>query len=511
MSLEILPVRAARQRRRRRRIASLRRLFLVDHLDLQQATGVADARWEFFQIDHLDDESAFRIENKSRQIAWSWVSAAEATVDALAHLYGDTPRDSVFVSINQTEAAEKIRYARHIYEVLAQHPDLAPRLPALERDSVFSLEFSNGARLDSLPARPPRGRARANVYVDEFAHIRDDEAIYTAALPIISKGGRLRIGSSPFGAAGRFWEIVTQAIRPYPGYTRHQTPWWETYSFSADPHAARRHAPALDTAARVARFGNQRIAVIFANMPLDDFRQEYECAFVDEARSFFSWEELRAVTAPDLYAEISSTRGAAIDAALTAIRQLAQAIRQGRAEPVMAAGFDVGRTRNTSELVVAGLSTAGDYPIRANISLDNTPYDAQADVLRYALAELPILRLWIDRNGIGSQLAEELERHAPGIASGAQFTVQAKQLWATTAKRLIQQGRVKLPADLDLAYQIHSIKRLISAGKQSIFDTETNEKHHADKAWALFLALAAADAGSNQPSADELAGLFEYR
>lgn len=500
----------------RRKIASrptppsLRRLFLVDFLDLPAATGVPGARWERFQIAHLDDPGTFRAENKSRQIAWSWLSAAEAVADALADLYGEPPRDSIFVSINQTEAAEKVRYARHIYESLAANPELAGKLPPLVRDSVLSVEFANGARLDSLPARPPRGRARANVYIDEFAHIREDEAIYTAALPIISKGGRLRIGSSPFGASGRFWEIMTEAIRQYPGYRRRITPWWETYSFCTAPAAARVQARRLDTGARVAMYGNDRIKAIYANMPIEDFQQEYECAFVDESRSFFAWEEIRSVTHAELYSESTTTRGAAIDGALQAIRNLAAAIRRGHAEPVMSAGFDVGRTRNTSELVIAGMTTAGDYPIRAVLTLDATPYDAQRDVLSAALAELPILRLWIDRNGIGSQIAEEMEAHAPAVAQGAQFTVTSKQLWATTAKRLIQQGRVKLPAQRDLAYQLHSIKRLIGAGRQSIFDTESNEKHHADKAWALFLALAAAEAGHTAPDPAALSGLFDY-
>ena len=106
-------------------------------------------------------------------------------------------------------------------------------------------------------------------------------------LPIISKGGRLRIGSSPFGAAGQFWEIANQAIRPYPGYTRAVAPWWSCYAFCTDPPAARRDAPQMDTAARVARFGNHRIAAIFENLDIDDFRQEYEAAFVDESRKLF--------------------------------------------------------------------------------------------------------------------------------------------------------------------------------------------------------------------------------
>ena len=60
---------------------------------------------------------------------------------------------------------------------------------------------------------------------------------------------------------------------------------------------------------------------------------------------------------------------------------------------------------------------------------------------------------------------------------------------------LVQQHKTPIPVDRDLAYQIHSIKKLVTASKNLVFDTDTNEKHHADKFWAWALALAAAKSG----------------
>lgn len=491
------------------RVPSMRRLFLVDHLDLATAAGVPDARWEHFQISHLDDTGTYRIENKSRQIAWSFLAAMEAIADAHADLWGDQPRDSIFVSVNQQEAGEKIRYARHIYEIL-RASSAGPAMHALERESSLNLEFSNGARLTSLPARPPRGRARANVYLDEFAHVQQDRAIYTAVLPIISKGGRIRIGSSPFGAAGMFWEIFGQTLRPYPGFNRKSTPWWEVFAFCLDPAEARRIAPGLATAERVDRFGNERIQSIYSNMILEDFQQEYEAAFVDETRSYFTWEEIAGSQQPDLLCEIVTCTDGEIGEALAAIDALARHIARGEAEEAYTAGYDVGRTRDTSELQIAGLSPAGSYPLRAMITLDRMPYDRQYDVIAYALERLPLVRMWIDRNGIGNQIAEQTEKAWPAVAAGMNFTNESKQLWATTAKRLWQQRKIILPADRDLAYQIHSIRKLVSASKQNVFDVDANERHHADKAWSLFLALSAAEAGRRQPGAAELEAAFGY-
>lgn len=492
------------------RVPSMRRQFLVQYLDLAAATGVHDAVWEFFQIDHLDDTGLFRINNKSRQIAFSWLIAAEAIADAHADLWHDQPRDSIFVSINQQEAGEKIRYARRVYEVLCEHPEAGPKMHRLERDSTLNLEFANGARLTSLPARPPRGRARANVYLDEFAHPRDDRAIYAAALPIISKGGRLRIGSSPFGAAGMFWELYSQALRPYPGFTRVNTPWYHVGAFCTDPAGARRLAPGMSTAERVDRYGNDRIRSIYDNMIIEDFQQEYECTFVDETRSYFTWEEIAQAQQPDLVCEIATCEAGDISAALAAIDALARHVATGAAEQVFAAGADIGRTRDTTELLIVGLSTAGSYPLRLMITLERAPYGKQTDVFLYALERLPIVRMWIDRNGIGNQLAEEIGAAWPSVATGQAFTAQSKQLWATTAKRLLQQHRALLPAHRDLAYQLHSIRKLISASKINIFEVDANEKHHADKAWSLFLALSAAEAGRNRPSAAALDQIFSY-
>jgi len=108
---------------------------------------------------------------------------------------------------------------------------------------------------------------------------------------------------------------------------------------------------------------------------------------------------------------------------------------------------------------------------------------------------LPVAGFNIDRNGIGMQLAEQAEAQWPGKAAGQNFTAQSKALWATDTKMLVQKRKTPLPVDRSLAYQIHSIKKIVTGSKNLVFDTSANEKHHADKFWAMALALAAANAG----------------
>ncbi len=463
--------------------------FLVENLNLPEASGVADAVWENFQLEHLNDDSIFRAENKSRQIAFSFLCACEAVADAILE-----KRDSIFSSINHDEAKEKIRYAKSVYENL-QTPF---PLPKLIIDNQLELEFDNGARLTSFPARPVRGRPRSNWYGDEFAHIMRDRLIYKGSLPIISKGGRIRIGSSPMGASGLFWEIFTESLQKYPGYTRKTTPWWEVQAFCRNVREARRLAPQMETFERVEMFGTDRIKAIFANIPIEDFQQEYECAFVDETTAWITWDEIKFNQSVDkdgndkLLCLKAECRNDDISSALQRIEDLREEIQSGRCEPALGVGCDIGRTRMASEFFAVGLNNVGSYPLRLMLTLHNCSFDAQEAVLRKLFSVLPVVGGFIDRNGLGMQLAEKMAKEFPYKAQEAVFTNETKRVWATDTKMLFQKRQVPIPVHRDLAYQIHSIKKIVSVSRNLIFDTERSEKHHADKFWALALALASA-------------------
>ncbi|RJR09983.1 hypothetical protein C4588_04140 [Candidatus Parcubacteria bacterium] len=465
---------------------SERALFLVDNLDLPAATGVDSARWEYFQLAHLSDDSIFRIENKARQIAWSWTAAAEAI--AVAILYGISTQ---FISINLDEASEKIRHAIAIYENLQ-----ISGLPKIIRNSVLHLELSNGARLISHASRPPRGKARMNVVLDEFAHVMQDREIYTAALPIISKGGLLRMASSPLGASGVFWEVFEEKLHRYPGYIRKSTPWWEIYAFCVDPVRACRIAPILPTNERVEHFGNERIKAIYANMLEEDFQQEYECTFVDETTAWIAWETIQSNQAIFDNAHMIWMRATSVDQALALIPQILAEIEKGQIEPVLMGGIDVGRKHDLTEFIAIGKATTGQLPLRLMVSLDNVRYDDQENCFQQLIGRLPFAQVLIDQNGIGAQLAENLTK--TGRVQGVDFTNATKQLWAVEARLQAERGNTPIPSDRDLAYQIHSIKKQITAAKNNTFDTERNEKHHADKFWAWALAIWAAVGSSSR-------------
>lgn len=130
-------------------------------------------------------------------------------------------------------------------------------------------------------------------------------------------------------------------------------------------------------------------------------------------------------------------------------------------------------------------------PVRLMVSLDRVSFDDQFSCFSLIFDTLPITLALIDQNGIGMQLVEGLSKKR-SFVQGVDFTNQSKEIWAVETKLQFERDNVLIPANRDLAYQIHSIKKRITDAKNNVFDTERNEKHHADKFWGLALALYAA-------------------
>lgn len=241
-----------------------------------------------YQLDHLRDRSKFRAREKARGVGFSFICAAEAL--ARAHLKRDYT--AIFVSLNLEEAIEKIRYASLLYHSLPRKWQ-----KKLVVDNKTSLEFEDHSgryrsRLISHPCKDPRGKHKADVFLDEFAHYGfKQHAIYVAAVPIVSRGdGQLTIGSTPLTVGDLFHDILKEEHRKYPMFSRQSVPWWACPEFTTDLERAQVEAPGLDTAERVRRFGRPTLVDIFHTMELEDFRQEYELAFNDESQTFFPYQ-----------------------------------------------------------------------------------------------------------------------------------------------------------------------------------------------------------------------------
>ncbi len=417
-----------------------------------------------YQVAFLENRSRFRWVTKSRQVGYSFVAALEA----LARCHLRDGHTSVFVSFSQDEAKEKILVARQVFEELP----LAYQ-KRLVVDSKTELAFESNAagrrisRILSVPSKAPRGK-KGDVLLDELAHIVNDREVYTGSTALILRSqGQLTGCSTPLGRRGIFWEIACQELRKYPHHTRQEVPWWLCRFFCQDVPTAASEAPHLPTEDRVARFGRATIIEQLDSLPLEDFQQEFECRFVDESYSFFSFDLILPCTSEDLVLADDFTD---------------LPFPEGR----VVAGFDVGRTRDHSELAVFE-EKEGHYACRLLRRYDQVPFSEQEADLRRLLDRVPVARLSVDKSGIGMNLAENLARDYPQVVAEA-FTNDAKERWATDFKILLQRRDIVLPRQRELVSQIHSIKRRVLPSGKVSFDAERTGRGHADRFWAIALA-----------------------
>lgn len=422
-------------------------------------------RLEPYQQAFLATRAPYRCVEKGRQVGYSFLFACEAI--ARSHLR--ETHNSIFVSYNLADSKEKIAYAAQLHEELPLEFQKKKVV-----DSKLELGFRSNSsskrvsRIISHPSRAPRGK-KGDIYLDELAHYANDREVYKGSTALILRAkGQMTVCSSPLGRRGQFWEIARQELRPYGSYWRQKVPWWLCSFFCNDVVTASRDALKMTTEERVARFGTQGIKEQFSSLPLDDFQQEFEVVYVDEAMSFFPYDLILPAT--------NDTLELADD--FTQVKQL------GR----LHAGFDVGRKKDFSELAIFDELDDGRFICRLLMRYDKVKFQIQEASLRLMLNTLPIGRMLIDQNGIGMHLTENLTDDYPQV-EGVTFTGPSKETWATDFKIGLQKSRIVLPRDRELVSQIHSIRRTITpAGRTQLMSTDPADKGHADRFWACALA-----------------------
>jgi phage FluMu gp28-like protein len=310
-----------------------------------------------------------------------------------------------------------------------------------------------GSRVTALPSNPDTARGfTANVVLDEFAIHPDSRKIWGALFPVISrKGLKLRILSTPNGRNNKFYEIITarDAI-----WSRHIV---DIYQAVAD--GLERDIDELRAAC-----GDQEV-----------WAQEYELRFLDEATAWLSYDLITAVEhpeagRPDKYAGNLCVVGNDIAA---------------RGDLWVAWVWEVvGDVLWTREVRELGRASFAEHDA------------AIAEIMsRYRVA-----RLAMDQTGMGEKPVEDARRRYPGRVEGVVFTAPAKLALATVAKAAFEDRKVRIPeGDPKLRADLHKLRKIVGPTGIPRFVAEAGGSGHADRAWAAFLGIAAADPGNRRP------------
>ena len=324
---------------------------------------------------------------------------------------------------------------------------------------ALEVTLPGGSRITGLPANPSTARGySANVLLDEFAHHDDSRKIWTALFPIISAGHKLRVVSTPNGKGNKFYDLMTAGGEAGAAWSRHVV----------DIHRA--VAEGLPRDVELLRSG---IA------DPDAWAQEYELQWLDEASAWLPY---------DL---ISSCEHAAAGAA------------EGYAGGAAYIGMDIGRRNDLT--VIWAVEQVGDVLwTRETRVLRRESFAAQAAALDEMMRRYRPVRVSIDQTGMGEAPVEAAQRlYGEARVEGVLFTAAAKQDMAVRAKALMEDRRVRLPAgDQALRSDLHSLRKTALPGGGVRFAGGEGSDGHADRAWAMMLALRAAAAPEEE---------FDYR
>jgi len=466
-----------------------------------------DIELDFWQDDFIRNRNRYISLLKSRQTGFSFVVAIKGLVKALDP--ARTQYTKQFVSYNEEDAQEKIRYARQLYDSI---PNRYKK--KLVHQTATMLEFEDvgsktTSRLISLPCRPPRGK-NGDVCLDEFAIYlpRLSKEIYTAASFCTLRRGCIEVGSTPLGTIGKFYEICTNR-ESYPNFDRYFIPWWYAKVMCKDVRGAVQFAKEMETAERVERFGTDRLISLFQNSTLEDFQQECECVFIDSSASYISLELIYANTPgrreEDIPTNIEKDEdyfAAKRDVEIHCFKDADELILNYSPEKYgspLFMGLDIGRTSDATVFYIIGVINGKKRSVLRH-EMRNADFDAQTAVLNKLMENLPIYRCCIDDGGIGRNLAENAHKRYGERAELYHFDLQSKEILAMGVRTGLERREYELDNDRDFHAQIHSIKRTPSSGGSFRYDAERNEKGHADSFWAWALASYATDGKKIEPN-----------
>lgn len=454
---------------------------------------------DFWQDDFIKNRNRFICLLKSRQTGFSFVVALKGLVKALDP--ARTKYTKQFVSYNEDDAREKIRYALEFYESI---PDKYKKKLVHKTATMLEFEDIGGkttSRLISLPCRPPRGK-NGDVCLDEFAIYlpRLSKEIYTAASFCTLRRGCIEVGSTPLGTIGKFYEICTNK-QEFSDFDHYFIPWWYAKVMCKDVKTAVKEAREMSTMERVEKFGTSRLIALFNNSTLEDFQQECECTFIDSASSYISLELIYANTPgrrdedvplniEDDETYFNAKRNVEVKVFSDPDELILSYNPETHGSPLFM-GMDIGIVHDATAFYIIGMYESKKKSV-LRLEMRSATFDKQKDTFRKLMKQLPIFRACIDMTGIGQQLTREMKTELGEKVEGVLFTMQSKEVLAMNVKTGLERREFMLENDREFHSQIHSIKRTPTAGGNFRYDAERNEKGHADSFWAWALASHAA-------------------
>ena len=384
----------------------------------------------------------------SRQYGKSHGTAAFAT--AAGAFNGEL---TTIISKGEVESVEVLDKVVKHATVLRR---LGSRMAELKSKSATHVRFASGGRVLAAPSTGGRGFT-GNLFLDELAYHEHAEQTWDAAMPVTLRGGfRVRVASTPNGVGNLFHGLYSDP-KQHAGYAVHEIPLLTALEEGLDVD--------LEHCWSMAK-GDRRL-----------FDQFFNCKFIDGEQQYIPSAYVTKATTDDLYC----------------------------LDGEYYAGLDIGKEHDLTSLVVVHWS-GQVATVKAIRTAKRTDHDALLALAEHAIRFWKVRRLCVDETGIGAFPVQEMQRAwGRQRVEGVTFGLNSKEELATTLHGAFSGEWLRIPAadaDLEdcdegsaegsaegLREDVCSLRRIVTSAGNIRYDAPRGPGGHADRAWALALAL----------------------
>ncbi|MDB6029757.1 MAG: hypothetical protein JWM16_95 [Verrucomicrobiales bacterium] len=420
-----------------------------------------------YQAKWLFDTSRLKIAEKSRQIGWTWTTAA-SLIDRKC------PRGSRLDSwISSRDELQAKLFLEDCKEFAQRYHIAATDLGASVIDdhghSAYVVALANGLRIHSMSSSPnAHAGKRGDRILDEFALHSDPKELYAIAYPGITWGGSLEIFSTHRGSHNYFNELI-QEIKGNgnpKGFSLHSV----TLENALDQgllYKLQEKLPPEDPRQEMDEADYFNFIKRGCPDP-ETFLQEYMCQPGDDSSAFLPFELITAC-------EYKNNEDWAGDLLNT--------------KNYLFIGVDIGRVHDLTAIWVLEKIDPVFYTRRV-ITLEKQPFEVQEKVL-YDLLRYPrVYKCMIDQTGIGRQFTERAQaKFGNWKVEGVAFTAQSKEELAYPVRVAFESRTIRIPEDPLIRSDFRAVRKETTQSGNLRFAAERGARGHSDRFWALALAL----------------------
>lgn len=422
-----------------------------------------DAIFLPFQGKWIKDDSRLKLMEKSRQIGLSWSTAyaCDERTAAQGARYDQwvSSRDDLqarlFIEDCKMFAGIMNLAAKDLGEIV---------LDDKGRLSAYVIEFASGRRIHSMSSNPDaQAGKRGSRVLDEFALHPDPRKLWSIAYPGITWGGAMEVISTHRGSHNFFNQLVREVREN--GNPKNISLHRVTLQDALDQgflFKLQHMLPADDQ--RQAMDEAAYFDFIRSGCADEEsFQQEYMCAPADDDTAFLEYDLIAS-------AEYPSTHD-----------------WQQRENGHLFVGIDIGRKHDLTVIWV--LEKLGDTYYTRHIEALRGMRKSDQEKIIWPWIERS-RRTCIDATGLGIGWTDDAQdRFGTLKVEGINFSAATKEVLAYPVRGHMEDRKLRIPYDPTVRADLRAVTKQVTSTGNVRFTAERNADGHADRFWALALAL----------------------